>query len=120
MEQLIAFCALVVCHFLGDFVMQSDKDAKCKATSFKCLLSHTSTYITPFILVGMCWFPFELVTLFAMITFVVHTITDYFTSKLNARLYKSGNMHNYFVALGFDQALHYIQLFVTYYFLFKS
>lgn len=120
MELLVAFCILVACHFIGDFVMQSDKDAKCKSTSFKCLISHTSMYTGPFMLAGICWYPFEMVTLFVLITFVAHTITDYFTSKLNSRLWKAGNMHNYFVALGFDQSLHYIQLFITYYFLLGS
>jgi phage-related holin len=118
MEILLTYCCLVFLHFIGDFMLQSDKDAKCKSTSFKCLISHTTTYTIPF-LIGNFFYPVELVAAFVVITFIAHTITDYFTSKLNSRLWKSGNMHNYFVALGFDQALHYIQLFVTFYLLFS-
>lgn len=120
MELLIAFCVLIVCHFIGDFVMQSDKDAKGKSTSFKCLINHTGTYTAPFVVAGMFFYDHETIAIFTFITFVAHTITDYFTSKLNSRLWKAGNMHNYFVAIGFDQTLHYIQLFATYYFLIKS
>jgi hypothetical protein len=54
---------------------------------------------------------------FWLITFVCHTITDYFTSRLNSRLWAKGDVHNFFVSIGFDQVLHYVQLFTTYYLL---
>jgi len=121
MERLLEYCGLIVLHFIGDFILQSDKDAKCKRTSFKCLIHHTGTYVIPFIIAGMCLesiYPPDIVIVFVFITFLAHTITDYFTSKLNGRLYQSGNMHNFFIGIGFDQVLHYIQLFVTFYLLF--
>jgi hypothetical protein len=118
MQTLITYSVLILLHFIGDFIMQSDKDAKGKSTSFKCLVSHTSTYVVPFIVVGAFFFPFDMVNVFAIITFLAHTITDYFTSKLNSKLWKSGNTHNFFISVGFDQVLHYIQLFVTFYLLF--
>lgn len=120
MQSLISYCIIVVLHFIGDFVLQSDKDAKCKSRSLKCLVSHTSTYIIPFVLVGICFYSFSLVTLYVLITFLAHTITDYFTSKINSKLYQSGNTHNFFIGIGADQVLHYVQLFVTYYFLSNS
>ena len=51
---------------------------------------------------------------FVGITFVCHTITDYFTSRLNSKLWAKGDVHNFFVSVGFDQVLHYVQLFLTY------
>jgi hypothetical protein len=51
---------------------------------------------------------------FGFITFIFHTITDYFTSRLNSKLWKKGDVHNFFVSIGFDQVLHYVQLFLTY------
>jgi len=58
-------------------------------------------------------------TLFFLITFVAHTITDYFTSRLNSKLWAEGKVHWFFVSIGFDQILHYIQLFSTYQILTK-
>jgi len=57
--------------------------------------------------------------LFMGITFICHTATDYFTSRVNAKLWEKGQVHNFFVSIGFDQYLHYIQLFVTFYYLSK-
>lgn len=54
---------------------------------------------------------------FWLITFIAHTITDYFTSRLNSKLWSEGKVHNFFVSVGFDQVLHYVQLFTTYYLL---
>jgi len=63
------------------------------------------------------FFPKWSVALFCLITFITHTITDYFTSRLNSKLWEQGKVHNFFVALSFDQILHYVQLFLTYWFL---
>ncbi len=55
---------------------------------------------------------------FCMITLITHTITDYFTSRLNSKLWAGGKVHYFFVSVGFDQVLHYGQLFLTYHYLF--
>lgn len=52
--------------------------------------------------------------LFLLGTLVCHTITDYFTSRLNTKLYKANKIHEFFVSIGFDQILHYVQLFGLY------
>lgn len=120
--------AILIIHWIADFILQTDKQAKGKSTSWNCLLSHTITY-------SMFWLPFVIafivfndknegydikrswMLLFIPITFVVHTITDYFTSRLNSKLYKEGKIHYFFVSVGFDQILHYVQLILTYYLL---
>ena len=62
--------------------------------------------------------------LFIPITFVCHWLTDYFTSKVNTGLAieakRTTKWHDFFVNVGFDQLLHYIQLFLTYYYLSSS
>ena len=55
---------------------------------------------------------------FFFITFLSHTITDYFTSRINKKLWEKGDTHNFFVFVGLDQILHYFQLFLTYKLLF--
>jgi hypothetical protein len=51
-----------------------------------------------------------------MITFVCHTVTDYITSRINSRLWLAQRVHDFFVSIGFDQVLHYTQLYITYLF----
>jgi hypothetical protein len=54
---------------------------------------------------------------FSTLTFIFHWSTDYVTSRLNSKLWAKGDVHNFFVSVGFDQVLHYAQLFLTYYLL---
>lgn len=133
----IAFILIVV-HFFADFVFQTDKMAKGKSKNWVDLLSHTSTYSFIFMTFFLIYtFPYfiwnketfengiweknflNLVVIFPIITFICHTITDYFTSRLNSRLWAEGRTHDFFVSLGADQIYHYVQLFLTYYFLTK-
>jgi hypothetical protein len=110
-------------HWVADFIYQKDEDAKGKSTSLKHLLSHTTTYslfwfVPVYILYVSGMLPMVFF-LFPLVTFIAHTITDYFTSKWTARLWKEGRTHDFFVAVGFDQLLHYIQLFGTFFILVK-
>lgn len=50
---------------------------------------------------------------FAGITFITHTITDYFTSKINAYLWANKMEHTFWSSIGFDQFLHHLQLILT-------
>lgn len=135
---LLEIFAIIIIHWFADFVLQTDKQAKGKSKNWSDLLGHTFTYSLVWLCVGFFIYlnqfkPFNpehnemmnqywnhyipLGLLFALITFIAHTITDYFTSRLNARLWAKGDTHNFFVSVGFDQVLHYIQLFTTYYLL---
>lgn len=113
--------SILVIHWVADFVLQKDEDAKGKSTSLKHLLSHTYDYSLCWLLVVSFLFTFGhlplLFFLFPFITFIAHTITDYFTSKWTARLWKEKKVHEFFVVIGFDQLLHYIQLFATFFIL---
>ena len=124
---LISFIIIFI-HWVADFVLQTDWQAQNKSKSNFALLSHTSNYSMVWLL-PMClvfgkmkegattewivWTTFY----FCIITFVVHTITDYFTSRLNSKLWSAGKVHYFFVSVGFDQVLHYGQLFLTYHYL---
>jgi hypothetical protein len=123
------FCILFI-HWIGDFVLQTDKQAKGKSKNWGDLLSHTLNYSLLWWIVLLIWsiysnissnfvylFSYWNVWIFASITFVCHTITDYYTSRLNSKLWAKGDIHNFFVSIGFDQILHYLQLFITYYLL---
>jgi len=128
---LIEILGILGIHWFADFVMQTDKQAKGKSKNWSYLISHTKSYSLIWFIVGAFvlvandnykWFEYHRWDLlkFVVITFAAHTITDYFTSRLNSKLWADGKIHNFFVSVGFDQYLHYIQLFLTYWYLFKS
>ena len=111
---------ILIIHWIADFILQTDSQAKDKSKEWKPLLQHTFNYSMVWLIVGMCVHLFIMkfnFPLFALITFIAHTITDYFTSRLNSKLWAEGKVHNFFVSIGFDQILHYVQLFLTYWIL---
>lgn len=129
----IAFI-LIVIHYIADFVFQDEKWALGKSKNWSDLLKHTSTYsivfVFPILFVFGKMFPtqtaewYVIKTLsFAGITFVIHTITDYFTSRWVSGKFKRNHLGSAipnfgaFSSIGFDQVLHYAQLFLTYYYL---
>jgi hypothetical protein len=112
---------ILLIHFVGDFVLQTHWQASNKSFNNKALLSHTGIY-------SLCWIPFIVLLIilrnksldllwFIPITFLAHTITDYFTSRETSKLWKKGDTHNFFVVIGFDQVLHAVQLLLTYHLL---
>ena len=125
---MITAFIIIFIHWVADFVLQTDWQAQNKSKNNFALLSHTSNYSLVWLL-PMClvfgkmkegatteWIVWTTLY-FSMITLVAHTITDYFTSRLNSKLWSAGKVHYFFVSVGFDQVLHYGQLFLTYYFL---
>lgn len=119
--------AIILIHWLADFVFQTDKMAKGKSKNWNDLLNHTGTYSVIWLIPIILLFPKDWTTSqyvltslsFGGITFIAHTITDYFTSRLNSKLWAKGDVHNFFISIGGDQVLHYTQLLLTYYILTK-
>ena len=96
--------------------------AQGKSKNWTDLISHTLTYFFVFYIASILYYFISdnrSILWFGPITFVCHTITDYFTSRLNSKLWEKKDIHNFFVSVGFDQWLHYVQLFITYYLLLK-
>lgn len=116
MLSLIEIFAILIIHWVADFVLQTHKQAVGKSKNWSDLLGHTFTYSITWLIPIILFFPNNWTTsqyvltslLFGGITFVFHTITDYFTSRLNSYLWAKGNIHNFFVSIGFDQILHSI------------
>lgn len=108
---------ILIVHWFGDFVLQTDEQAKGKSNSWKFLLFHTVVYSTCFWIASIVYIAvtgnYNMGWL-APITFIFHTFTDYYTSRVNAQLYSEGKTHQFFVSVGFDQLLHFAQLIITY------
>lgn len=114
---------ILFCHWYSDFVEQTPWQADNKSKNFRALIDHTMGYS---LLMWICAFCYICVTaqlgrhaifnalMFWMITLVLHTATDYVTSRINARLYAEKRIHDLFVSIGFDQFLHFAQLLITF------
>lgn len=114
--------SLIFIHWFADFVMQDEKWALGKSKNNKDLLSHTLVYTSVWLYIGMILYtlPLSKVVIFSVITFVFHTVTDYFTSRIVSKKFAEkhygSDIPNFgaFTIIGIDQVLHYIQLFLTY------
>lgn len=117
---------LLFLHFIGDFLLQSDWMALGKSKRLLPLVAHVAVY-------AACFLPF-LSWRFAIITFAFHLVQDMITSQWTTKLWflplttwydeekdelcyqaypKWHLRHWFFVAIGFDQLLHYTQLVLT-------
>lgn len=110
---------LLVAHFIGDFILQSDQMAKNKSKSNMALFEHVIAYLLPFLLL----MPFILwttqyVPLFCIVTGILHFLIDYVTSRINSNNYKQGKIHEFFIGVGADQLIHYICLIFTYLYIY--
>lgn len=82
---------LIICHVLGDYVLQIDYLAQNKGRNWYCLVVHCLLYLLPFyFFFGFVW---QLIPVF-----VIHVVVD----ALKAR-YKKINHAT-------DQVLHYVTL----------
>lgn len=126
MISLTVVIIILFLHFLSDFVFQTDWQAQNKSKLNKALIEHTATYsavwFIPMVVIFLTHsLDLDLAILKALsfvgITFIFHTTQDYFTSRLNSRLWEQKKVHNFFVSIGLDQFGHYAQLLLTYYLL---
>lgn len=134
MLTLTEIFSIILIHWFADFIMQDEKWALGKSKNWSDLLLHTVTYSFIWLVIGyIIGFLKQNQTesinyliasfWFFLITFIAHTITDYFTSRIVKRKFERKEYGTSipntgaFTVIGIDQVLHYIQLFTTYYYL---
>lgn len=113
---------IMFAHFVADFIFQNEYMAKNKSNSLNPLIIHGCTYTVVFFIVVyfLSNLSMILVLFYALINGIIHTIVDYFTSKLSSYQYRmnrigSKNVPNFgfFTVIGFDQFLHVAFLLYT-------
>lgn len=126
---IITVLFLLLNHYICDFIYQEQKIRVTKSFSIKSLLIHTIMYSFIF---SLHLLTYELITSqsievvsilmsvlkFMGLTFVVHTVTDYITSKMSSFYYKRDDNFNTMNIIGLDQWTHYVQIILTYYLFF--
>lgn len=116
-------------HYVADFILQDEDWAVNKSKSNYILFKHVFVYslfwfFTMFWFNGVCGkgiFPSLVTALeFSSVTFVCHFATDYLTSRRTSKLFAEKKYGSpipnlgAFSMIGFDQILHYLQLFITF------
>ena len=108
---------VIFAHWVADFVCQTHWQASNKSKNWNALTRHVASYTA---VMGAFCYPIFMgrnvvahFAIFVVVTFAAHFVTDAITSRITSRLHCKGDWHNFFVVIGFDQFLHYTQLFLT-------
>lgn len=124
---MITAFKIILAHFVADFIFQDERWASGKSKNDRDLFSHTLMYsllMTCFAYTSNGFYLYGSL-LFGVITFIAHTATDYVTSRIVSKKFAKGeygsSIPNFggFTVIGFDQVLHYGQLFLTYHLIFQ-
>lgn len=110
------FAVLALAHLYGDFVVQTDWQAKHKARNPHALFQHTLTYGLVIALASVALDgPRPSWVLWVLVNFVAHTATDAVTSQGTRYFSRQDppDWHNFFVVVGVDQTIHYLTLVGT-------
>lgn len=93
---------LILCHLVGDYVLQIDYLAKTKGNNFYHLLAHCFLYAIPFyICFGFVWQLIPLISLHIIIYFLK-------AKKIYVFIYPKGKQKQiYVMPYWLDQVLHY-------------
>lgn len=108
---------LLFIHWIADFLLQTEHMAMNKSKSFYLLSLHVFIYSFTWMIIGVFFYDIWTVAKFTTVTFFLHFLTDYYTSKETTRLYKRKKYYGFpgfFPMIGLDQWLHQIQIILTY------
>lgn len=102
---------VIILHWIADFVLQTDWQAKNKSKNNLALGLHVGTYTFCLLWYAALVLPGVVGIIWALANGVAHFGVDYVTSRINTYLWNKGRVHDFFVMVGFDQLIHYACLF---------
>jgi formate/nitrite transporter FocA (FNT family) len=115
------FVALLVTHWVADFVLQTHWQASNKSKDNVALFRHVLIYTACLGAASALLFGVALPWMsFVLSNFALHIVTDYFTSRASSKLWAKQDWHNFFVVVGFDQLIHQVTLAITMVLMFGS
>ncbi len=106
MVALVAIVAILFVHWVSDFVFQPHWMGMRKSKETWVLLQHGSRIALGSTLVAFFLIPPVFALIFGLVNGICHIFIDAVTSRMTGKLYAKGDMHNFFVVIGFDQFIH--------------
>mgnify|MGYP000657414365 CR=1 FL=1 len=115
MTPLYQFLALLTVHWVADFILQTDWQAKNKSKRNDALGRHVGVYTLALALAAPLIFGWNspAAIYFVLVNGALHFATDWCTSRVSSRLYAKGDVHNFFIVVGLDQLIHQFTLAAT-------
>ena len=104
---------IILAHWIADFICQTNWMAQNKSKSYKALSLHILSYTIALALSMFLLTWNHNSFLYALINGAVHFVVDAITSRITSKLYAKGDIHNFFVVIGLDQAIHMATLVAT-------
>lgn len=119
---------ILFAHWIADFVLQTDWMAQGKSKEMTPLIAHGISYTGGFaliIIIGLSISGYSetldvrYILKFIFLNGLLHTITDFFTSRASSYFWQQKQVHNFFVVIGFDQMIHTVTILITWNWLFN-
>lgn len=110
--QQMEYISLLFFHWLGDYLLQTNRMAKLKSERIEWLTFHALAYSFALTLGALLLLPWKIAIGFIALNAALHWITDFITSRASA--YFKNNPRIFFPIIGFDQFLHAAALILTY------
>ena len=105
--ELAIILKIIICHWIGDGLLQTEKMATQKSKSTYWLSTHVGTYMLPFLVAFYYIWPW------VFLMGALHWIQDYVTSRVNSYFLEIKDNSKFWTCIWFDQMLHYVILFVS-------
>jgi TM2 domain-containing membrane protein YozV len=107
------FVLLLAVHYVGDFVLQTDWQAKNKSKNAEALIRHVGVYTAWLTIPSIVLLGHDAGLLYAFANGGLHLITDAVTSRFTAFYARQERWHAFFVVVGYDQLIHQVTLAAT-------
>lgn len=105
--------SVLVVHWVGDFVFQTEWQVRNKAKCLYALLSHTGMYALVITAFAFFVLPPVLALAWAILNWFLHFLTDVVVSRCTKYFWNKRQYQNLILTIGVDQIIHYACLFGT-------
>ena len=112
MELQIIF-AILIGHWVGDYVLQTEKMAVGKSSSIKWLTIHAAIWTASMMIIVVPFSSSVSIWVWVLFMGALHWFQDFVTSRINAFFQKNKWIKMFWLGIGTDQLLHYLIMFGT-------